>query len=432
MSGKTTTELQTPTTYDDNTDATDGSSIYETWNTDVDDGLDVGVDNGTAAGDPGIDDPWDFGTDMRVSPALKVDFDRSGTPSVVEFGTQPRTAPATPVVSSFTPTSGAVSATVMIIGIGFSTTAGDNTVTFLGSSSPGDEQTATVSTASATELTVTVPSGAVTGRISVTVGGQTATSSTDFTVLISPPDTDADGLIDITTLARLDAIRYDLNGDGMVDASASMADSISYETAFGLARKGSITCTGGCSGYELRDNLDFEDADGDGTADDKSIWAEGASGAGVSGAVAEGWAPIGYFLNAYTATFDGRGHTISNLYINRPSTSEVGLFGVLGTGSNVRNLGIEGGSLSGNNRVGGLVGNNSGTISACYTTGDATGNGQDVGGLVGYNSGTISACYATGNATGNATGTNNLGGLVGYNDWHNKCLLCNGKCNGDW
>ena len=98
------------------------------------------------------------------------------------------------------------------------------------------------------------------------------------------------------------------------------------------------------TGYELMNNLDFEDANGDDTADDKSIWAEGASGAGVSGAVAEGWAPIGDFSNSYTATFDGRGHTISNLYINRPSASDVGLFGVLGAGSNLRNLGIVGGS----------------------------------------------------------------------------------------
>ena len=222
-------------------------------------------------------------------------------------------------------------------------------------------------------------------------------------------------LINITTLAQLDAIRYDLNGDGMVDASASMADSISYETAFGLARKGSITCTGGCSGYELRNNLDFEDADGDGTADDKSIWAEGASGAGVSGAVAEGWAAIGHNstdsdATRFTATFEGNGHTISNLYINRPSANYVGLFGFLGALGNVRNLGIEGGSVSGADYVGGLAGANVGTIRACYATGDASGTSGRVGGLVGVNVGTIRACYATGNATGTA---DYVGGLVG-------------------
>ena len=159
----------------------------------------------------------------------------------------------------------------------------------------------------------------------------------------------------------MDAIRYDLDGDGTPSGSA--AEQTAYRTAFGLTGTNNNTCTGGCVGYELRNNLDFEDADGNGTADDKSIWAEGASAAGVSGAVAEGWAPLGYYNsdtdNAYyTATFNGGGHTISNLYINRPSTTGVGLFGYLGAGGNVRNLGIEGGILTGDDFVGGLVGYN--------------------------------------------------------------------------
>ena len=117
-------------------------------------------------------------------------------------------------------------------------------------------------------------------------------------------------LINITTLTQLDAIRYDLDGDGTPSGSA--AEQTAYRTAFGLTGTNNNTCTGGCVGYELRNNLDFEDADGDGTADDKSIWAEGASAAGVSGAVAEGWAPLGYYNsdtdNAYyTATFNGGG-----------------------------------------------------------------------------------------------------------------------------
>ena len=55
-----------------------------------------------------------------------------------------------------------------------------------------------------------------------------------------------------------------------------------------------------------------------------------------------------------------------------------------------------------------------GTISACYATGNATGTGNTVGGLVGWNDtgSTISACYATG-ATG---GGFEVGGLAGYND----------------
>ena len=44
--------------------------------------------------------------------------------------------------------------------------------------------------ASTTSLTVRVPSGAVTGRVSVAVGGQTGTSSTDFTVIVPAPAPD--------------------------------------------------------------------------------------------------------------------------------------------------------------------------------------------------------------------------------------------------
>ena len=244
-------------------------------------------------------------------------------------------------------------------------------------------------------------------------------------------DNDSDGLIDVTTLGQLHAIGFDLNGDGQVDSGVTEADSIVYEMAFGLSRKESIHCLASCKGYELRNNLDFEDANGDGTADDKSIWAEGASGAGVPDAVAEGWAPIGDNStdsdeSRFTATFEGNRHMISNLYINRPSTSFVGLFGRLGLGSNVRNLGIEGGSLSGADNVGGLVGYNEGTISACYATGTVTGSGSDVGGLVGENASTISACYATGDASGRQS----VGGLVGLNEGTISACYATGDATG--
>ena len=453
---KTTTELQTPTAYDDNIDATDGSSIYETWNIDVDDGQPIGVDDGTMAGDDTADDPWDFETATQY-PALRVDFDGSSTATAAEFGMQPRTASLR--ISSFTPERGVVGATVTITGAGFSTTAGDNAVTFLGAATgDADDVVATVSAATTTLLTVTVPPDVQTGPISVMVGAAADISSQDFRVLIFPPDTDADGLIDITTLAQLDAIRYDLDGDGRPTSAGQTA----WQTAFSAVvtvdddaavHDGSSSFTG----YELRNNLDFEDANGDGTADDKSIWAEGASTAGVSGAVAEGWVPIGDNSTSsdesrFTATFDGRGHTISNLYINRPSTDNVGLFGALWAGSNVRNLGIEGGSLTGAGLIGGLVGRNGGTISACYATGNASGS-YSVGGLVGFNGGTISACYATGNAsgsrsvgglvgesfgtisacyaTGDATGTGDLvGGLVGFNGGTISACYATGNASG--
>ena len=64
-------------------------------------------------------------------------------------------------------------------------------------------------------------------------------------------DTDGDNLIDVTNLAQLNAIRYDLNGDGSVAA----ADTMAYNDAFPYAASGmGCLSTGGCTGYELLNN----------------------------------------------------------------------------------------------------------------------------------------------------------------------------------
>ncbi len=82
---------------------------------------------------------------------------------------------ALPAITSFTPTSGPIGTTVIITGTNFSTTPASNTVAFNG--------TAAVVTASTiTSITTTVPPGATTGKITVTVAGNTATSATDFNV----------------------------------------------------------------------------------------------------------------------------------------------------------------------------------------------------------------------------------------------------------
>ena len=88
---------------------------------------------------------------------------------------------ASPVsILNFTPKSGPVGTTVTISGTGYSTTASQNTVTFNGIP-------ATVTSASLTQLVVTVPSGATTGPIAVTTPTGSATSSTSFTVTTGGP-----------------------------------------------------------------------------------------------------------------------------------------------------------------------------------------------------------------------------------------------------
>ena len=104
----------------------------------------------------------------------------------------------------------------------------------------------------------------------------------------------------------------------------------------------------------------------------------------------EPWTPIGTpgTGNQFTGIFDGAGYTISGLYINLPITSNVGLFGYVGTGGTVKNLSVNG-SVSGHTFVGGVVGYNGGTVENCYNIGDVSGN-ESVGGVVGNNGATVS------------------------------------------
>lgn len=93
-----------------------------------------------------------------------------------------RAASSTLSFISFSPGSGPVGATVTIYGTAFSATPGNNTVTFNGTA-------ATVSASTATKITTTVPGGATTGVIQVTVSGNAVSSSTSFTVTTSTAPT---------------------------------------------------------------------------------------------------------------------------------------------------------------------------------------------------------------------------------------------------
>ena len=120
--------------------------------------------------------------------------------------------------------------------------------------------------------------------------------------------------------------------------------------------------------------------------------------------------PIGD-LGTFTGTFDGTFHIIRNAAINRPGSNNVGLFGAIGSGSAILNLGIESISLTGAQYVGALAAYNSGgTVQNCYATGSVSGTAS-IGGLVGYNnSGNISTCYAIVATSGDTTSN---GGLIG-------------------
>jgi len=139
--------------------------------------------------------------------------------------------------------------------------------------------------------------------------------------------------------------------------------------------------------------------------------------AAATGNTSDVWAnstfiPIGNSVNNFTGSFNGLGHTISDLTINLPFRNEVGLFAVA-MSSTIKNIGLVGSSITGYKAVGGLVGiSNASIISNSYATGSVNGTTYYVGGLVGYNSlGTINNSYAKGSVSGRYT----IGGLVGYN-----------------
>ena len=254
-------------------------------------------------------------------------------------------------------------------------------------------------------------------------------------------DSDDDGLIEISTLAQLDAMRYDLYGIGKVDDDANRSR---YESAFPNGRPAPETMgcpvttsfidngrniTIRCTGYELVANLDF-DTNGNGSADaGDAYWNDGA-----------GWIPVGGARQEAIVTFDGNNHTIANLYINRPETDYVGLFasnryvkevglvsvdiygrhyvgGLAGSADYIANSYVTGSVSGAGDYVGGLAGRSTefsgpNYIEDSYATSSVSGSGDYVGGLAGSFEGIINS-YATGRVSGSG---DYVGGLVGFSE----------------
>ncbi len=101
-------------------------------------------------------------------------------------------------LSSVLPSSGSIGTAVAIAGTGFSPTIAANAVAFNGVA-------AIVIAASATSLTAVVPTGATTGKVTVRVAGNTATSAQDFVVTTGAPIVPPAGIAaaDILATARL-------------------------------------------------------------------------------------------------------------------------------------------------------------------------------------------------------------------------------------
>ena len=236
----------------------------------------------------------------------------------------------------------------------------------------------------------------------------------DYTVDI---DQDADGLIEICDLEGLDAIRYQLDGSG-------------YRESF-TANKITTGCPRrGCRGYELSRDLSFNDRESYRDTANKAAWTSGS-----------GWRPIGDHLDAFTARFEGNGHTISDLFIDS-TTDYAGLFRKVGESAKISRLTLSRVDVAGQSFIGSLAGLNAGIIiDVDVTEGRVVSVADTVGGLVGANEGTManadvaldrviggvmqkrcrkdlrtSDCKASEQIEIIVDNGNRVGGLVGYNE----------------
>ena len=148
------------------------------------------------------------------------------------------------------------------------------------------------------------------------------------------------------------------------------------------------------------------------------------------------WMPIGTTTHPFAGTFDGQGHTISNLNVSidyAASGGVAGLFGKIKASGIVKDVHVVGGTIaiSTNNStcyLGSIAGLNEGTIAGCSNTALVTGDSWTearVGGLVGENNtgGKVQNSYNRG--TVYAGKSNLLGGVVGNNKGMiQNCFMC--------
>ena len=265
-------------------------------------------------------------------------------------------------------------------------------------------------------------------------GDQTGsrTTITAETLTAASIDSDADTLIDITSLERLHNIRYTLDGSSYKTSSTDPGSQ--------CGSNGTTACTG----YELTRSLDFTDAASYDSNMVNAAWRpQDSNGAVLPQALADdgtnsGWDPIGTDATIFNSRFEGNGHTIYNLYGRLSTAGRLGLFGAAGTSSVIRSIGVASVRLYGSDDadfIGALAGSSTGTIVASYASGAVNGGGGDdfVGGLVGQiNQGAIVASYASTTVSGGSD-ADTVGGLMGEDLGHSRIIAsyASGTADGD-
>ena len=126
--------------------------------------------------------------------------------------------------------------------------------------------------------------------------------------------------------------------------------------------------------------------------------------------------PVGSSASAFTGTFDGLSHTISNLYIYRPGNQNVGFFGNV-SDATIKNFSLINANITGQGYVGAAIGNGVSTnVENIITSGTVSGSQSYVGGIVGMLAGRNSSDNFSAQriaSSVNVTGDSGVGGLIG-------------------
>ena len=130
------------------------------------------------------------------------------------------------------------------------------------------------------------------------------------------------------------------------------------------------------------------------------------------------WNPIGTSTQPFLGGFNGKGHLVKGFGAITTAEQEVGLFGVVGTSGKIESLGISGGKVFARNKsaVGSIAGRCDGEINQCWNMAQVVAvNCEMVGSLVGelQSNGKIADAYNAGYITSNVQ--QKIGGLVGSN-----------------
>ena len=158
----------------------------------------------------------------------------------------------------------------------------------------------------------------------------------------------------------------------------------------------------------------------------------------------------------FNGIFDGRGYSITGLYINNRLTIPQGLFNYLAPYASIKYVNVEGSINCSDQYVGGIVGYSQGDIEGCSFSGHISTSGDYVGGIAGYTKKAISKCHNKGTIKGsnwvggivgqsesntsinscsnigNIIGTNEVGGIAGQGEYIDECHNTGNIAGGDY